>query len=137
MQEALCGVLVASTLHQDVQHGSILVDGTPQPIPMLVDRESHFVQIPLVAASRMTPTKLTRQQWAEFETPEPDGLVTDLDPTFGEQLLDIAVAEREAMVKPDSVTDDLGRETIAAERRGRRGAGGHEADPTLPAVSTC
>jgi hypothetical protein len=29
MQEALCGMLVASTLNQDVQHRSILVDGTP------------------------------------------------------------------------------------------------------------
>jgi hypothetical protein len=85
MQEALCGVLVASTLTPDVQHGSILVDGTPQPVPVLVDRESHFVQMPLVAASRMTPMKLACQQWAELAAPEPDGLVTDLDPTFGEQ----------------------------------------------------
>ncbi len=61
MQEALCGVLVASTLNQDVQHGSILVDGTPQPVPMLVDRERRFVQVPLVAASRMAPTKLACQ----------------------------------------------------------------------------
>src|SRR4030095_7980975 len=58
MQEALCGVLVTSTLNQDVQHGSILVDGTPQPVPMLVDRESHFVQIPLVAAPRVASTEL-------------------------------------------------------------------------------
>jgi len=26
---------------------------------------------------------------------------------------------------------------MPAERRGRRGAGGHEADPTLPTTSTC
>jgi hypothetical protein len=62
---------------------SILVDGTPQPVPMLVDRERHFVQVPFVAAPRMAPSKLARQQWAELAAPEPDGLVTDLDPTFG------------------------------------------------------
>jgi hypothetical protein len=28
MQDALCGVLVASTLNKDVQHSSVLVDGT-------------------------------------------------------------------------------------------------------------
>ena len=109
MQEALCGVLVPSTLNQDVQHSSILVDGTPEPVPMLVDRERHFVQVPLVAASRMAPTKLGCNQWAELAAPQPDGLITDLDATFGEQLLDITVAEGEAMVQPDGVSDDLGR----------------------------
>ena len=79
---------------------------------MLVDRERHFVQVPLVAASRMPPTKLAGQQWAELAAPEPDGLVTDLDPTFGEQLLDIAVAQREAVVQPDGITDDLWRKTM-------------------------
>src|SRR5216683_2563075 len=102
-----------------------LVDGTPPPVPMLVDRERHFVQVPLVTASRMAPTKLACQQWAELAAPEPDGLVTDLDPPFGEQLFDIAVAEGEAVVQPHSVTDDLGRETVASERRSGRGAGGH------------
>jgi hypothetical protein len=109
MQEPLYGVLVPSTLNQDVQHGSLLVDGTPQPVPMLVDRESHFVHVPLVASSRMAPTKLARQQWAELAAPQPDGLVTDLDPTFREQLLDVTVAEGEAVVQPDRVSDDLGR----------------------------
>jgi len=84
---------------------------------MLVDRERHFVQVPLVAASQMTPTKLACQQWAELAAPQPDGLVSDLDPTFGEQLLDIAVAEGEAVVQPDGVSDDLGWETVASDAR--------------------
>jgi hypothetical protein len=36
MQEALCGLLIAPTLDQDVQHRPILIDGAPQPIPTLV-----------------------------------------------------------------------------------------------------
>ena len=122
VQEALCGVLVTSTLNQDVQHGSVLVDGTPQPVPTLVDRERHFVQVPLVAVARMAPTKLACQQWAELAAPESDGLVTDLDPALGEQLLDIAVAEGEAVVQPDGVCDDLGREggSLGTARRVRR-----------------
>jgi hypothetical protein len=110
----------------------MLVDGTPQPVPMLVDRERIFVQVPLVAASRMAPMQLACQQWAELAAPEPDGLITDLDAPLGEQLFDIAMAEREAVVQPHSVSDDLGWETVASERRDGRGAGGHEADPTAP-----
>src|SRR3981081_1637743 len=101
---------------------------------MLVDCERHFVQVPLVATSRMPPTELACQQWAELAAPEPDGLVTDLDPTFGEQFLDIAVAEQEAVVQPGRGINDRGRETIASERREGRGADGHEADPTSPAA---
>ena len=78
LQEALCGGLVPSTLNPDVQHRPMLVDGTPQPVPLLVDPERHFVQVPLVAASWMTPTKLGRQQWAELAAPQPDGLITDV-----------------------------------------------------------
>jgi hypothetical protein len=63
--------------------------------------------------------------------------VADLDAPLGEQLFDITVAEGEAVVQPDRVSDDLGRETVASERRNRCGAGGHGADPTLPITSTC
>src|SRR5712692_268147 len=47
------------------------------------------------------------------------------------------MAERETVIQPDRVADDLGRETVASERRSSCGAGGHEADPTLPTTSTC
>ena len=45
-------------------------------------------------------------------------LVGDINPAFGQQLLDIAVAQGEANIKPDRVLDDLGREgmTPVAER---------------------
>jgi hypothetical protein len=41
------------------------------------------------------------------------------------------------MVLQDGVSDDLGRETVASERRDGYGAGGHWADPTLLHASTC
>ena len=34
--------------------------------------------------------------------------------TSGQQLFDIAVAEREAVVQPDGMTDDLGGKAVAA-----------------------
>ncbi|TME37269.1 MAG: transposase [Chloroflexi bacterium] len=37
----------------------------------------------------------------------------------------MAVAEGEAVIQPDGITDDLGRESVASERRHRHGAGGH------------
>ena len=47
-------------------------------------------------------------------TPQPDRLVRDGDPAFGEQILDVAEAQAKAVVEPDCVTDDLGRKAVAA-----------------------
>ena len=46
-------------------------------------------------------------------TPQPDRLVRDGDPAFGEQILDVAEAQAKAVVEPDCVTDDLGRKVVA------------------------
>jgi hypothetical protein len=39
--------------------------------------------------------------------------VRDINPALGEQLLDIAVAEREPEIDPDRVLDNLGGKAIA------------------------
>jgi hypothetical protein len=61
----------------------------------------------------------------------------DLDATFGKQPFHVAAAEREAVVQPDGVSNDLGRETLASEGRDGYGADGLRADPTLLAALTC
>jgi len=53
--------------------------------------------------------------------------MADADAALGEQILNVAEAEVEAKVQPDSVSDDLGREAIAVIWRsvGRSDASGH------------
>ena len=57
---------------------------------------------------RPQPAQLACVQHPELQRPAPDGFVGDLDTAFGEQILDIAVAQREAEIQPDGVLDDLG-----------------------------
>jgi len=54
----------------------------------------------------------------EFQHPAPHRFVGDVEPSLGEEFLDIAVAQREAEIEPDRVLDDLWREAMAtvAER---------------------
>jgi hypothetical protein len=59
--------------------------------------------------------------------------VADRDATGGEDLVDMAQAERKSEVEPDGVADDLGREPMS----GVAGGGGRRhpvrlPDPTLP-----
>jgi hypothetical protein len=44
-----------------------------------------------------------------------DGLVGQTYPTFREQVLDVAQAERESEVKPNCLPNDLGREPISGK----------------------
>ncbi|MFT6958906.1 MAG: hypothetical protein ACJAYC_003930, partial [Halieaceae bacterium] len=48
----------------------------------------------------------------EFDTPEPDSFATDSDTTLSQEIFYISMAEIEAIVQPDSVTDDVGRESV-------------------------
>jgi hypothetical protein len=41
--------------------------------------------------------------------------VVDLDPAFGQELLDVTVGEAEAQVPTDRQGDDLGREPVPGE----------------------
>ncbi len=46
-------------------------------------------------------------------TPVADSFVRDRDPPLGEEIFDISETQAEAVIEPDGVTDDFGRESIA------------------------
>ena len=48
----------------------------------------------------------------EFQTPLPDGFVGHDDPMGEQHLFDIPVAQAEAVIQPDTMTDDLSREAV-------------------------
>ena len=50
---------------------------------------------------------------AKLDTPEADGFMADGYATLGWQIFDIAVAQVEPVIQPDSVADDVRRESVA------------------------
>lgn len=50
---------------------------------------------------------------AELVRPTADGLVRNVDTSFGEQILDVAQAEFKPIIQPDRILDNLGREAVA------------------------
>ena len=49
---------------------------------------------------------------AEFDTPEADRFAADGDASLGQKIFNIPVTEIESEVEPDSITDDVGWETV-------------------------
>jgi hypothetical protein len=70
--------------------------------------------MPAIARPRATLAQPSRDRGTELQHPAPDRFVGNVEPSLGQQLLDIAVAQREAEIEPDRVLDDLGREAVAA-----------------------
>src|SRR4051794_17570988 len=131
-QQALGRPLVASALHQHVEHEAILVDRPPQPVLLAGDGDHHLVEVPRITGTGQPAADLVGERLAELERPLPYGLVADEDAAGGEHLLHHSKAERETEVEPDRVADDLRREAMA----GVAGAKGHGHPARLP-VPVC
>src|SRR4051812_25386627 len=83
-------------------------------LPLLVVRSQHtLVQVPLVAGARQAAADLVGKGLTELEAPLPHGFMADVDAAGGEDLIDVAQAERKAEIQPNSEPDDLGWEAVA------------------------
>ena len=111
-QESLACTLIAARLQQNVDHVTVLVDGTPEILQLAVDSKEDLVQMPVVAESALAPLQFPDILCAKLLTPQPNGFIGYEDAAFRQKILDVSEAQAETMVGPDPITDDLGRETV-------------------------
>jgi len=70
----------------------------------------------MIARSRPRTADIGRNRRPEFEEPSPDRLVGCVNPSLGQQFLDIPKGQCEPGIKPDRVADDCWREAVALKR---------------------
>jgi hypothetical protein len=92
-------------LHEDIEHLALGIDGAPKIHSLAANRDEHLVQVPIRIGLTPHGAKAPRIARAEGHDPSSNRLVGHIDPPLGEQLLDIAVAEREPEIDPDRVLD--------------------------------
>ncbi len=78
------------------------------------DCDEHFVHVPDVAESTLSPPQSTSIRWSKLPAPGSNGFVGYGDATLSEKVLDIAKAQSEPMVQPDGKADDLGWKAVAS-----------------------
>src|SRR4051794_15682701 len=105
---------VPARLDQDVEDLALLIDSPPQIHAPAGDPYDHLIQMPAIARMWSPLPQPSRKERSEFQDPAPDRLVGQVEPAFGKELLDIAVAQGEAQIQPDRVLDDRRREAMAA-----------------------
>ena len=63
--------------------------------------------MPLVPWLGASTFQLIRIVLPKFQTPLTDGFMGDVDTAFKQQLLHVAVTQREAIIEPDAMANDL------------------------------
>ncbi len=98
LKQPLGRLLVASALHEHVEHYAVLVYRPSQPALHARDLQHNLVQMPFVANPRQAGTDQVRECSAELERPLPHGFMADDDvaviahPGWATALLDVVVA---------------------------------------------
>jgi hypothetical protein len=93
----------------------------PTPIVGLpTDLDEHLIEMLFVPRTRTAPTQPGGVGLPELGTPSPHRLVAEGDPPLQHYPLHLAKTEREPVVKPHTMADDLHREadTLVQRRNG-------------------
>jgi hypothetical protein len=116
-------VLIASALHEHIEHVIVLIHGVPQVMPLTIDGQENLVQMPFVARLKPPPSQPIGVVLPKLPTPLADRLVGHRDTAFEEDLFHVAVAQGEATGEPDAVADDFARKAVVLVTLGvgRRG----------------
>jgi hypothetical protein len=79
--------------------------------------DEDFINKEGIAVTLVPAPKSPRILRAEFDTSQSDRLVVDPNTALGQKILDIAVAQIEAMIEPDNVLNDRWRKSVAIIQR--------------------
>jgi len=116
-KEALGSFPVSVAGDQDIEDVAILIHSSPKIMVLAADRDEHLVHVPDVPETTLSPPQSAGVFRSKLPAPRSNGFVGYGDTTLGEKVLDIAKAERESMVQPDGMADDLRWKAVASIQR--------------------
>ncbi len=109
LEKALCGFGISPSLYKNIKNVAICVNCPPQPMFLATDCDHDFVYVPLVVRSRAISTDAICEMATKAVYPQPDCFTAYNYAPFGQQILNVSCAQREAMVSPNRVSNDLTR----------------------------
>ena len=112
-QNSLRSFGIAMPLKENIEHETLLVDRSPQPMPDAIHRCAYLVQVPAGTPTRFPLGQFLRKERAEFDAPLAKSLVAHLDTALVEQFLNIPVTQWKAVVQTNCMLDDRHWETVA------------------------
>ncbi len=74
---------------------------------LTIDLEKHFIQMPPVTRPRTSASQAVGVSLTKLATPTPNSLISESEAAHGHHLLNVAITNGEAAVKPHAMTNDL------------------------------
>lgn len=112
--------LIASALDENIQHVTILIHRSPQVVNSTIDLEEYFIEMPSVAWLRTFAAQSVSEGLTKLQAPFANRLISEGDASHPHDLFDIAIAEGEAEVEPNTMAYNLGGEAMVAIKEGVR-----------------
>jgi hypothetical protein len=78
-----------------------------------IDLHEDFSDVESITVAPVLSVQSATINGSELDTPQADCLSADSDAPFGQEIFDVSVAQVETIVKPDSVRNDIGWESVA------------------------
>ena len=79
---------------------------------LAVDLDEDFIDIERIAIAAVLSLQSSGMERAELDASEADRFAADSNASFGEKIFNVAVAEVEAIVEPDSIGNSIRRESV-------------------------
>ena len=97
-QEGLGGVGVSLSLEKKINHKTVLVDCSPEPVADAIDVHAYLVQGPPRIPPWFPVATFFREEGTDLKTPVTERLVADLTASLGKQFLNLTLAQGKAVV---------------------------------------
>jgi len=88
-----CRPLVAAALNQHVENLALMIDGAPQVHALAGNPDRHLIKVPSIARAWPTAPQVSGDPGPEFQNPAPHGFIRSLQPSLGQEILHIAIAQ--------------------------------------------
>ncbi len=111
--EFQCGPLVSALLNQDVEYFAFAIHGAPQVHLLAADIGENFVDVPIIKGSRTAFADPADLGLSKFQHPQTNRLVSDVDSSLREKILDVPVTHRKTEIEPNGLSNDVGMEAVA------------------------
>ena len=91
---------------------ALLGNCPPQILLLAIDLDENLVDAEGIAIAFMLPFQAPGMFGTKRDTPASDSLVANDDASLSQDIFNIAVAQVEAIVEPNPLTDDISRESV-------------------------
>ena len=116
-QKPLRRSAISSALNQRVDDEAVLIDGSPKPVFLAIDRDNDLIQMPLIAQLRRASADTISEISSKLLAPTPHGFMADDNVTRRQKVFDHSQTRRKSIIQLHRVGDDLGGETMAPIKR--------------------